>query len=406
MKTRVLVAFTLGFALLLNSCRSADTPTAAAGPRSNGGSNTGGPIPVHVALSEQGHLAQTIVVTGTLAAQDQITASVKVAGRVEAVDADFGSSVAKGQIIARLDATDFHLRVDQAQAALKQARARLGLDPDGQDDNVIPEKTPLVRQAQAQLEDSKLTNQRMQTLWDQKVIPKSQLDSAIANLQVAEGRYDDALEEIHNRQGILLQRKSELESAKQQLADTELSAPVTGIVRERLVSVGNYVSAGTPMFSIVMVHPLRLRLAVPERGADGAKVGAPLRVTVEGDPNVYQGKLVRTSPSIQELSRTLLVEAEIPNEQGSLRPGAFARAEIVTSDEKPAVFVPPSALESFAGIEKVIAVKENKAVEIRVTTGRRDGNRVEIVDGLGAGIPVVLQPGNLVTGQSVTIIGE
>src|SRR5262249_28848418 len=184
-------------------------------------------------------------------------------------------------------------------------------------------------------------------LWDRGVIPKSQLDSVQSSLQVAEGRYDDALDEIRDRHSVFLQRKSELESAKQQLTDTVLYAPVDGIIRERLVSPGNYVAAGSPMFSIVIVNPLRMRLAVPERGASSAKLGAPVRVIVEGDSNVYTGKLVRVSPSIQEQNRTLLVEAEIPNEEGQLRPGTFARAEIATSAEQPVVFVPASAVTSF-----------------------------------------------------------
>jgi membrane fusion protein (multidrug efflux system) len=157
------------------------------------------------------------------------------------------------------------------------------------------------------------------------------------------------------------------------------------------------------MFSIVMVHPLRLRLAVPERGASGAKVGAPVRVTVEGDETVYKGTLVRVSPSIQELGRTLMVEAEIPNERGTLRPGAFAKAEIVTSAEKSTIFVPAASLLSFAGVEKVISVKDGKTIELHVTSGRRDGDRIEIVEGLKPGVPVVLDPGSLAPGEEVTI---
>jgi RND family efflux transporter MFP subunit len=397
----VFILFVLSFAFLLSSCRMTDTSAAStAGPPDARNHSTKN---VRLGSSTEGRLAETIVITGTLAAQDQITASVKVAGRVDAVMVDFGANVVQGQVLARLDPTDFHLRVDQADAALKQARARLGLDPDGTDDKVVADQTPLVRQARAQLEDAKLTAQRMQQLWDQKVIPKSQLDSALANLQVAESRYDDNLEEIRNRQAVLLQRKSELASAKQQLEDTTLYAPVAGVIRERMVSVGNYVSAGSPMFSIVMVHPLRLRLAVPERGASGAKLGAPVRVTVEGDNTVYRGTLVRVSPSIQELGRTLMVEAEIPNERGTLRPGAFAKAEIVTSAEKPIVFVPATSVSSFAGVEKVMSVKDGKAIEVHVTTGRREGDRIEIVEGLKPGVPVVLDPGSLSPGDTVNI---
>src|SRR5262245_19603891 len=397
----VFILFVLNFALFASACRSTDTSAASAATPPE--ANPRLAKRVRLTSSVAGSLAETIVVTGTLAAQDQITASMKVAGRVDAVMFDFGANIVQGQALARLDPTDFHLRVDQAEAALKQARARLGLDPDGSDETVVVDQTPLVRQARAQLQDAKLTAQRMQTLWDQKVIPKSQLDSAEANLQVAESRYDDNLEEIRNRQGVLLQRKSELASARQQLADTTLYAPVSGVIRERMVSVGNYVTAGSPMFSIVMVHPLRLRLAVPERGASGAKLGAPVRETVEGDDGIYKGTLVRVSPSIQELGRTLMVEAEIPDESGTLRPGAFAKAEIVTSAGKPAVFVPNASLVTFAGVEKIMSVKDGKAIEVHVTSGRRDGDRVEIVEGLKAGVPVVLEPGSLAPGEAVAI---
>jgi RND family efflux transporter MFP subunit len=127
-----------------------------------------------------------------------------------------------------------------------------------------------------------------------------------------------------------------------------------------------------------------------------------VKVTVEGESSVYTGRLVRVSPSIEEDNRTLLVEAEIPNEQGVLRPGSFARAEILGAEEKPAVFVPSSSITSFAGIEKVTSVKDGKVVEIRVKTGRRDADSVEIIEGLQPGTPVIVQPGNLVSGQSVT----
>ena len=111
----------------------------------------------------------------------------------------------------------------------------------------------------------------------------------------------------------------------------------------------------------------------------------------------------RISPAINEENRTLLVEAEVPNQDGRLRPGAFARAEIVTESEDPAVLVPSSSVISFAGIEKVMSVEDGHAVEKRVKTGRRAGDRVEILEGIAAGEPVVLEPGNLVGGQPVRV---
>ena len=127
-------------------------------------------------------------------------------------------------------------------------------------------------------------------------------------------------------------------------------------------------------------------------------------MSVDGDPRAYTGRVVRLSPSIQEQNRTLTIEAEIPNESGTLRPGSFARATIVTQAAQPVIMVPASAIVTFAGIEKVMSVKDGKSVERRVQTGRKDGTRVEIVSGLAAGEPVVVEPGNLTGGQAVTVV--
>ncbi len=151
------------------------------------------------------------------------------------------------------------------------------------------------------------------------------------------------------------------------------------------------------------IHPLRLRLAVPERSAAKVRVGQEVRVHVDGDPRTYAGRVARLSPAIEESNRTLMVEAEVPNRDGALRPGAFASAEIVTSADQPAVFVPASAIVTFAGIEKVLVVENDKTVEKRVRTGRRLEGKVEIVEGLSGGEAVVVEPGNLVGGQDVRI---
>jgi multidrug efflux pump subunit AcrA (membrane-fusion protein) len=109
------------------------------------------------------------------------------------------------------------------------------------------------------------------------------------------------------------------------------------------------------------------------------------------------------SPAISEEDRTLLVEAEVPNEHGQLRPGAFAEAEIVTTTAAQTIFVPASSVMTFAGIEKVMTVRDGLSVETRVQTGRRIEDRVEIIQGLKPEELVVVEPGNLVGGQPVTV---
>jgi RND family efflux transporter MFP subunit len=361
------------------------------------------PRPVRVVAAAVGRLPRTVTVTGTLAADEEVVAGFKVAGRVSEIAVDLGSPVRKGQVLARLDPTDFRLRVEQAEAALRQVRAGLGLPRDGSTENVDPEKTALVREARAVLEEARLNRDRMARLWEKNYIARSEVDASLSRLLVAESRYQAALEEIRNRQELLAERSSGLALARQQLADAVLNAPIDGAVRERRASVGEYLAAGAPVFGLVRNHPLRLRVAVPERDAPSVRVGQAVRVLLEGDPAVHAGRVARLSPSIQEQNRTLIVEAEVANRDGRLRPGSFARAEIVVEADRTAVMVPASTVVTFAGLEKVFVVKDGKAVEKRIQTGRRSGDRVEILEGVAAGEQVVADPGSLVGGTPVTV---
>jgi RND family efflux transporter MFP subunit len=387
-------------AIALAACGGSDT---AADARQNDARKTQEPRDVQVTPAVVDQLVRTIAVTGTLAAEEQVTLSLKVTGRLEQLSVDLGSHVEKGQVIARLAPTDFVLRVNQAQAALRQARARLGLDPAGTNDHVDVEKTALVRSAKAVLDEAKLTQSRSATFVEEGISARAELDKADAALKVADSQYQDAIEEVRNRQAILEQRRTELELARQALRDSALTAPLGGMVRERQASIGQYLAAGSPVVTIVRVHPLRLRAAVPEREAQSVRVGQHVRVTVEGDSTEHLGRVARVSPAIDEASRSLMIEAEVPNPGAQLRPGSFANAEIVTAAADKAVLVPSSALVTFAGVDKVLVVKAGKAVEKRVTTGRREGDRVEIVSGVVAGEQVVVRPGNLVEGAAVRV---
>jgi RND family efflux transporter MFP subunit len=364
-----------------------------------------GPPPreVKVAPVAERTMARTVTATGTLAADEQVVLGTKVVGRVVEIPVDLGTRIKRGQVIARLDQSDFKHRVDQAEAALQQARVRLGLPATGTDERIDPDQTAIVRQARAMLDDARLNRDRSVKLLQQDLIARAQLDTAEANFQVAEGRYQDALEEVRNRQAIIFQRRSELDLARQQLTDTTIVSPIEGAVSLKQASVGEYLGAGAPVATLVRLHPLRLRVAVPEREGAGVRAGQPVRLNVEGDPTAYSGRIVRLSPIVQEQNRTLMVEAEVPNERALLRPGSFARVEIVTDAGQPVVTVPLSSVIVFAGVEKVLIVREGRTAEVRVTTGRRLGDDVEILEGLKRGEPVVALPGNLTGGQAVTV---
>lgn len=389
--------FSIGF---LAACKS-DYPTSARQARAGGDPKEARQVKT-VAVAET-PFGETVTANGTLAAFDQTTVSVKVPGRLRSISVDLGTVVSKGQVIAQLEPEDYKLRVQQAEASLSQARARLGLAPDGADDNVDPEQTATVRQARAVLDEARFNRDRAAKLVEQGIIAKADFDTANAAFKVAEGRYQDAYEEIRNRQGILAQRRTEVALARQQLKDTAVYAPLDGIVQEKKASAGEYLAAGAPVVDIVKMDPLRLRAEIPERESRNVQSGQSVRVTVEGDPNVYLGQIRRLSPVIAEQNRMLVVEADVRN-NGRLRPGSFARAEIVTNDSKMAITVPNNAIVTFAGIEKVIVVQNGKALEKPITTGRRSGEWTEIVSGINLGEKVIVDPGNLQSGQAVAVV--
>jgi RND family efflux transporter MFP subunit len=397
-KDRFVILF-LPFLFLLGGCRGSEAQVVA----SRGAAGSLPAKQVKLANSEARQLVQTVTAPGTLAADEQATLSFKVAGRVSEIKIDLGSQARKGQVIATLETIEFKVRLQQAEAALQQARARLGLPPQGNDDRVDAENTSLARQARAVLEEAKSNRDRTIQLVSQGIQSKAELDRVESAYKVADSRYQDAIEEVRNRQAVLLQRRSELAIAQQQLVESTLYAPFDGAVRERRASLGEYLNAGAPVATFVRLHPLRLRVETPEREAQGIKVGQSVRVLVEGDnQQSYSGRVARLSPAFQELSRTLIIEAEVDNQQGRLRPGSFAKAEIQTSMTSNVVMVPASAIVTFAGIQKVFSVKDNKAVEKTVVVCKRDGDWV-VVEGLDAGAPVVLSPGNLVSGQTVVM---
>ncbi|MDQ1639140.1 MAG: rane fusion protein multidrug efflux system [Pyrinomonadaceae bacterium] len=358
---------------------------------------------VKTARVEEMPFGETVTANGTLAAYDQSTASAKVAGRLSTISVDLGSVVRRGQMVAQVEASDYKLRVQQAEAALAQARARVGLSPDGKDDAVNPEQTGTVRQARAVLDEAKVSRDRAAKLVQQGIVPRSEFDTVDATYKVAVSRYQDAIEEIRNRQAMVAQRRSELALARQQLGDTAVYAPLDGIVQQKRASVGEYLAAGAPVVDIVRMNPLRLQAEVPERDASTVRFGQSVRVTVAGDANVYLGQIKRLSPVITAQNRMLMVEADVQN-NGLLRPGSFAKAEIVTNDAKMAITVPNNSIVTFAGIEKVIVVQNGKALEKPITTGRRNGDWTEIVAGVNVGDQVIVDPGNLQSGMAVEVV--
>jgi multidrug efflux pump subunit AcrA (membrane-fusion protein) len=356
---------------------------------------------VRVIAAAEKETERTVFANGTLAAHDQATLSVKVSGQMEEIPVDVGSLVKRGDTVGQIQRRDYELKVQQSKAAVAAARARLGLPLDGTDDSIEIKDSSVVKEARAQLDEQAKNRARMAKLREQGILSESELESAEAAYQVAVNKYEDALQETNNRKAMLAQRRAELNIAEQQLADTIVRAPFDGVVQERKASPGEYLMEGAPLATVVRIDPIRLRLQVPERGAMAVRGGQAVRFRVDGDTNSYSGRIDRVSPAITQDNRMLQIEADIAND-GRLRPGAFVRADIVTTNAR-AILLPRNAIVSFAGIEKVFVYENGKAAERRITTASENGNEVEISKGVNAGEMVILDPNGLRSGQPVTI---
>ncbi len=365
------------------------------------------PRAVRVVTAASRPLVTTVTAVGTLAAAERADLSFKVPGRLRSLRVDIGSRVAQGEVLADLEPRDYIVRLERARASLHQARARLGLPKDGESDEVETASTGIVRQEKAKWDEARAQLARSRSLLAEGLLSRASFDVVEANYKVAESQYHDALEEVENRRGILAERRVDVELAANQLKDTELRSPFAGAVQQRRAGLGEFVASGSPVLVLVRTNPLRLRLDVPEREATGVRAGQRVAVRLDGEAsskdggNVWQGLVARVSPALEEASRALVVEAEIPNPKGALRPGSFVRAEIETSAGRPALVVPKGSLVEFAGIEKVVLAKDGKALERPVVTGLRAGDFVEITSGVKAGDLVVLEPGNLATGMPI-----
>ncbi len=372
-------------------------------PKTGGGSDK--PRAVRVTRVDWRKMERLVTVTGSLLAREEATLSVKVPGRLRTIAVDLGSVVKAGDVLAQVEPADYEIRLQQAQAAVEQARASLGLPLQGTNDAIEVEETSPVRQAKALFDESTKNRERVRNLSSAGVVSPSELDTVEAAYKVALNRYQTAIEDARSKVATVVQRRAELAFAQKQLADTAVRAPFDGAVQRREAGLGEYVAAGTPIVILVRSDPLRLRLEVPEREAAEVRTGEPVRLRVEGHTNLWVGHIDRLSPALNEENRMLIVESDIPND-GALRPGLFVRADIVVTDQDRGLSVPSNAIVAFAGLEKVVLVVDNKAVERTITTGRTGSDWTEVTTGLNAGEVVVLEPGGLRTGQPVTITRE
>jgi RND family efflux transporter MFP subunit len=226
---------------------------------------------------------------------------------------------------------------------------------------------------------------RQLQLHARNTVTPEELDQVIAAEGAAEARHAAAINAVREKIALISVRASEWNVAQQHLADTVIHAPFDGLVQERHVAHGSFVQLGDPIVTLVRTGLLRFRGTMPERHAHRLELGQKVTLKIEGVPEPRTAKITRISPSVEEMSRSLAFEAELPNGDGELRTGLFAEAEVVVDPAAQAIVIPKAALMEFAGAEKVWKVADGVAKEHVVQTARHSEHSAEVVGGLAAG---------------------
>lgn len=389
----------------------------APGP-AKGGAAPPEPAPLHVttALVEGRTVQRSIDTVGSLLAWEEAVARSQLSGTVVRLHVDLGDAVREGQPLADLDRREADLTIDQLQADLSAARenfarARAAADASRANlERVRDSRWSLaadVERARADAEWKRRELERNQELLAKELIAARDVDQTRAQSQAAEAvvrmaetslgqqgsqvrtaeaQFEADLGAIKAAEALVRQREAAVELGRKRLTDTVVPAPLTGVVAKRHVSVGEFVKDNTPLFTLVATDPLKYTGTVAERAAPEIRAGQEVRLKVDAfGTRAFPGQVTRVAPVVDVPTRTLALEARVPNGPGLLRPGFFARGVVQVRRDSRVPFVPAEALAYAVGISKVFVVADGRAQERLVRAGLREAGWVEILNGVKPG---------------------
>lgn len=302
---------------------------------------------------------------GTLNPFEEVTVSAEIEGVMRSVKVEEGSQISKGMLLAAINDSDYALEVKRAEAAL--------------------------RQAEATLENIKLEFKRKDALYKEELVTKQQYDDVTTRLSLAEAEVERA--------------KASLSLARLKLSKTKIASPIACVIKEKRVSAGDFVKNGTPLFVIIQPNPLKLRFTVPEKDVGRIRINQEVMLKVDGFAETeFKGKVNIVFPNVEEKTRTLQIEALVPNNNGLLKPGLFAKVTLYTAGEHDTIVVPVTALLYEAEKVRVFIIEGDHAKERVVKLGSKYGEFMEIVEGVKTGEKVVFMgQQNLSDGAKVSV---
>jgi membrane fusion protein (multidrug efflux system) len=324
--------------------------------------------PVMVAPVELRDVRDRIEATGQLVARSDASVAAQVRGQITRILVEEGVAVPQSQVILEIDPELHRLEVSNQRAR--------------------------VAEALAQVQDAEREGRRIENLRARGAASQSELERASTQLELARSRLEAA--------------QAQLGLAQRALADSSVVAPFAGRIARRYVSEGEFVSPGEPLFDLVALDDMEVEFHLAERDSSRVSEGDRVAVRVAPFPDeVFDAHVSVISPTIDPRTRTLRVKARVDNQEGRLRPGLFARADLGVSHREGVVMVPEDAILIRAEGSVVFRMVGPSQVErVSIETGVHRDGLVEVVSGLAAGDVVVVRgQSRLIDGSVVDVRG-
>jgi membrane fusion protein (multidrug efflux system) len=323
-------------------------------------------FPVKIAQVSLEKVERTVEASGTFLPEDEVEVSAEIKGKIKEIHVEEGDRVKKDDLLVKIDDERFILAVKKAGATSNQARSN---------------RTNTQR-----------TFERTKDLYLKGVVGKQQYDDKETAAILAEKQLENA--------------SVDLDLAKKDLKDTKIFSSLTGLITEKIASIGEYVEEGDVLLRVEQISPIKLHVYIPERYTGEVKLGQAIQADVDAYPGrQFQGAVAVIGPGIDPETRNVRIEARFLNKDERLRPGFFAHTKIIIQTKQRALVVPQSAIIIREGYKKVFIKEGNRAKERKVETGSFFDGKVEIRKGLRGDEEIIIRGHEfLVDGNPISVV--
>ena len=327
----------------------------------------------------------TLVLPGTMQAITEAPILARADGYLKTRLADLGDRVRAGQVLAEIDAPELDQQIQQADAAVEQAQA------------AVEQAQANLLQGQANRDLARITAERLRTLNERGITPQQDRDQAQAQLAAQDATVQATEKAIAAQRSNLAAARANAARLRSVDGYRRVTAPFDGVITQRNVDVGALVSNGnTLLYRIAQTATLRTYVNVPQSSVSAVHVGQAAALRLADFPGrTFTGTVARTARALDPSSRTMLVEVDVPNADGSLLAGSFADVELIGSRANPPIVVPASALVFRADGAQLAVVRPDNTVHLqKVSVGRDYGDRLEILSGVDEGTTIIAVAGD------------